>query len=221
MLLVLVGVFLATGISVGQDRPAQEENRWTSVSAARDTVVSRPTSQGEFNRRKRALQLRGSLLGRETGGPAAAGQADSTQYAADSTARLEQFVHQPLDPMNVLGQMSRKHPLYLSGPSKAAVTTRLDSTTWMYTVRYLLGAADIKSPVVVPFEDYVALRLDYEIRRNWEQILQTSTVQIQRKEGLGELFGKVTNIEIPVPKNPIFSIFGPNIIRLQINGRRC
>jgi len=218
MLMVLFGICLAPLISPAQDRPTDPENRPTQATAAGDTLTSGDRGQGEFNRRKRALQLRGSLPGLDSG---AAGQAsaDSTQYVADSTARIEQFVVEPKDPLNALGPLSRTHPLYVPGPASAVVKVELDTTTWMYTVRYLLGAEDIKSPVILPFNEYIALRLDYAIRKNWEQVLQTTAVQLQRKQGLGELFGTVTNIEIPVPKNPIFSIFGPNIIRLQINGR--
>ncbi len=217
VLLLAASVSLPGTIAAQANPPAGAQQ--LAPPPATDTTISRPARQGEFNRRKRALQLRGNLFGTAGSGAEGEGAADTTRFVADSTARIQQFVHVPVDAQNAAATMQRTHPLYVAGPTKAKTTVELDTTTWMYTVRYLLGADDIRSPVILPFDDYVSLKLDYAIRRNWEQILQTTAVQVQRKQGLGELFGKVTNIEIPVPKNPIFSIFGPNIIRLQINGR--
>ena len=35
---------------------------------------------------------------------------------------------------------------------------------------------------------------------------------------MGDVFAKITKIDIPIPKNPIFSIFGPPHINITING---
>ncbi len=82
----------------------------------------------------------------------------------------------------------------------------------------MVGTSDVRIPTDVPFDRYVAMRFQRTLRRNWEALAQSYQLEGEKKAGLGELFGKVTNIEIPIPKNPLFSIFGPNIIRINING---
>ncbi|MFZ1978629.1 MAG: cell surface protein SprA, partial [Bacteroidota bacterium] len=56
------------------------------------------------------------------------------------------------------------------------------------------------------------------IRKNWESILQASQSAQQKQDALANLFSSVTNIEIPIPQNPLFSIFGKNYVRFQITG---
>ena len=56
------------------------------------------------------------------------------------------------------------------------------------------------------------------MRQNWESMTQFYQLQGETKTTLGDVFSKITKIEIPVPKNPIFSIFGPSKISMTING---
>ncbi|HAV22701.1 MAG: cell surface protein SprA [Ignavibacteria bacterium RIFCSPLOWO2_12_FULL_56_21] len=190
------------------------------VSARTDTVPGRPATSGVMNRRRRALQLRSTRM-QDQVAPDTLGvrRADTTAAVPrDSSARLEQFSNERRDAVNAMGALRPPHPLYLGNPIQTRTQTVLDSTRMAYTVRYMIGTHDIRAPIILPFEEYTKVRLDFALRKNWQDMVQSTVSLGIRKEGLGELFGKVTNIEIPVPKNPIFSIFGPNIIRLQING---
>ncbi|HEY4613088.1 MAG TPA: cell surface protein SprA, partial [Bacteroidota bacterium] len=94
----------------------------------------------------------------------------------------------------------------------------LDSSAWVYTIHETVLEKDIKVPLEVPLEEYTRLRLRSNIRKYWETKAHSYTLVEAKKKGLSELFGEVTSLEIPVPKNPLFSIFGPNRIRLLING---
>jgi len=136
----------------------------------------------------------------------------------DSSARLAHFHHLRVDLPMVQPFVTRTHPLYLIDPPLVRTQHFLDSSKFVYRVRRLVGTIDVKVPLEYSLEEYVQLRFQQAIRQNWEALATKYELEAERKRGLGELFGSVTNIEIPVPKNPLFSIFGPNIIRLQING---
>jgi len=136
----------------------------------------------------------------------------------DSSARIEQFQAVRIDPLVVNPLRPKTHPLYLPDPLEVKYKDALDTATWVYHVRRTVNGWDTKIPIDLSFNDYAKIRLQRAIRSNWESLAQAYTLEGEKKAGLGELFGKVTNIQIPIPKNPIFSIFGPNIINLHING---
>lgn len=135
----------------------------------------------------------------------------------DSSARLAfQHVRRDEQVVNLLSRPS--HALYLPDPMIIRTQQTLDSTRLEYRVRRLYGTMDTRIPQTFTLDEYRELRLRQTIRKNWEAKAHAYELETDKKKGLGDLFGSVTNIEIPVPKNPIFSIFGPNIIRIQING---
>ena len=187
-------------------------------AAPRDSIPKVSAATGPMNRRKRALLRRSTRPDTFLPADTLAVRHKEAYVPVDSTARIEQFIHDRRDAVSAVERLRTEHPLYLRDPGLIRMEARLDTAQWMYTLRYLLGANDVRTPVILPMEEYVRIRLDYAIRQNWDDMIEATGYQAAKKEGLGELFGKVTNIEIPVPKNPIFSIFGPNIIRLQING---
>ncbi|MCX7984152.1 MAG: cell surface protein SprA [Bacteroidetes bacterium] len=135
----------------------------------------------------------------------------------DSSARLEQFLYVRRDKPYVDPQMQKTHPLFLPDPPIVKYREELDSTQWVYRLRRVVGDVDVRIPIDVPLEIYTELRFNRTKRKIWEELVQPR-LSSEQKTGLAEVMGKITNIEIPVPKNPLFSIFGPNIIRLQING---
>jgi len=136
----------------------------------------------------------------------------------DSSARLIQFKAVRADPISVDTLRDKAHPLYLPEPQIIQYRDVLDSTRWSYQISRTIGGWNSRIPLEFSLEEYSQLRLRRTMRSTWMTMAQAYTLPSEKKTGLGELFGKVTNIEIPVPKNPIFSIFGPNIIRLTING---
>ncbi len=135
----------------------------------------------------------------------------------DSSARLA-FGHVRRDApiVNILQHPS--HPIYLPEPFTVRTQQSLDSTRFLYHVRRVFSGTDTRIPLDYSLDDYRRLRLNQLIRKNWEDLAHAYQLESEKKKGLGDLFGSVTKIEIPVPKNPLFSIFGPNIIRLNING---
>ncbi len=181
-----------------------------------DTTRRRPA--GTLSRRARALEKKRSSID----------TSDVTKNVArileaikalprDSSARLAfGYVRRDEDVVNLLSRPI--HALYLPDPMVLRNQQTLDSAQFVYHVRRLYGTMDTRVPLDYTLDEYRDLRLKQTVRRNWESKVHAYELEGEKKKGLGDLFGSVTNIEIPVPKNPIFSIFGPNVIRLQING---
>ncbi|MCU0454084.1 MAG: cell surface protein SprA [Bacteroidetes bacterium] len=221
-MLSVISLFLLGAATVDAGNAATPSVAMTNAVwqvAPRDSITSRASiSAGPTNRRKRALLRRSTRSESYLPADTLSVRKKAGPPPVDSTARLEQFLHDRKDVASAAERYRTEHHLYLRDPASVRLESKLDSTEWIYTVRYLLGAMDLRAPVILPFEEYTRLRLDYALRTTWAQMVEATGFQAAKKEGLGELFGKVTNIEIPVPKNPLFSIFGPNIIRLQING---
>jgi cell surface protein SprA len=136
----------------------------------------------------------------------------------DSSARIAQFKYIRKDKPAVDGSYHKSYPLFLSAPPIVKHQTVLDSSKWVYRLYQTVDDYDTHIPIEVPFEEYTSLRLKQAIRQNWESIVQPYSLAGEKKTTLGDLMGSITKIEIPVPKNPIFSIFGKNIIRMDING---
>jgi len=178
-----------------------------------------PKRTGVLSRRARALEIRRASIDTTSVSQTAARMLDSIRaLPRDSSARLEHFGHVRRDAAMVDAIQPKSHPLYLPDPALVRMQHDLDSSQYAYRVRRTFDKVDTRIPLDLTFEEYRRLRMRQTIRKNWETLAQAYEIETEKKKGLGELFGQVTNIEIPVPKNPLFSIFGPNIIRLQING---
>ena len=186
-------------------------------SSPQDTTRQR--TSGVLSRRARALQKKRASVDTTSPFLTTARILDSIRaLPPDSSARLAQLQHVRRDMPTVNLIQPRTHPIYLPDPALVRTQHVLDSSRYAYRIRRVIGGEDTRIPLDLSFEEYRKVRLEQTIRKNWEDLAQAYEIATEKKKGLGELFGQVTNIEIPVPKNPLFSIFGPNIIRLQING---
>jgi cell surface protein SprA len=193
----------------------------SGIAAGQDTTgFQQPFSSGKLSRRAKAAQRRSAMMMSQ------ATVVDTSRAVLeyirslprDSSARLAQLMYVRKDKPAVDWVYHKPFSLYLPDPPAVKYQVTLDSTRWIYHLHRTVGGHDTRIPLDLPLDAYVALRMKETIRKNWEAMAQFYELQGETKTGLGELFGKVTKIEIPVPKNPIFSIFGPNIIRLNING---
>ena len=93
----------------------------------------------------------------------------------------------------------------------------LDSSGSNVEFRERVGGSDVKFPVSIPLRDYVAMRQKYERRRMLAEEVQKPKTLVA-KDDLGSLLSNITQITIPIPPNPIFSIFGKQEIRVNISG---
>ncbi|MFI5251833.1 MAG: cell surface protein SprA [Bacteroidota bacterium] len=136
----------------------------------------------------------------------------------DSTNRIKQF-HYRRTP-SPAGDFfpHEQYPLFLDFNSPAYQrTVSLDTTGSFVTVHEKFNGVDIKVPVTVPLDEYVKRRFKEESANNWRTLAHEYKTS-KRGDDLAGLFGTITNISIPVPANPLFSIFGKNEIDLHVNG---
>jgi cell surface protein SprA len=145
-------------------------------------------------------------------------RADSIrQIPRDSTARVAQFVYNRRDSQTASMFEGRSYSMYAKPPVVVVRTVALDSTGRYVIVRETVNGADIKVPQKVPLSEYIRLRYRYEMNRSFEDAVFKYDV-IKKGNDLGDLLGSFTNIDIPIPANPVFSIFGPPRINLHISG---
>jgi hypothetical protein len=136
----------------------------------------------------------------------------------DSTWRLMHWTRSRYDAPQVQIFPDRLYPLYaparIAGFQRQAV---LDSTGNEFRFAETYGNENVKVPVSVPFDEYVRLRQKFEMRKMLADEARKPK-NLGAKNDLGELLSSITKITIPVPPNPLFSIFGKNEISLNISG---
>lgn len=144
---------------------------------------------------------------------------DSTYVVyLDSTARMRQFSPMRRDPPGVELVPDRTYPLF--GSRKSSGLRRdvsLDSAGANVLVRETVSGEDTRIPVSVSLRDYIAFRRKQEFRRLLAEEARKPKALVA-KDDLGELLSNITRIQIPIPPNPIFSIFGKPEIKLNISG---
>lgn len=191
------------------------------LAAGSDSTLSpQQYSTGKLSRRAKAAQRRQSI----TPGGIAAYDTSRVTLAAiralprDSSARLTQLQYVRKDKPAVDGTYEQHYPLFLLDPPIIRHQAVLDTNRWVYRLRESVDDKDTRISTEVPIEEYSSLRMRQAVRKNWESMTRLYQLQGDTKTTLGDVFSKFTKIEIPVPKNPIFSIFGSSRIIMAING---
>lgn len=112
----------------------------------------------------------------------------------------------------------RVYPLYAK-PGQSPVRRELipDSTVTNFRLREQVGGENVKVPLNVSLQEYVAARRKYELRKMFADEARKPPV-IQGKKDISDVLSSFTKIQIPIPANPILSIFGKPEINLQISG---
>jgi cell surface protein SprA len=137
----------------------------------------------------------------------------------DSTARLEQFKAAHEDSPSPEIFVHKPYPLFLNVESAAYKReVSLDSTGRFVTVHETVNGVDVKVPVTMTLDDYTKMRYEEEKRNNWRSMVYDYKLG-KVKDDIANLFGTLTNISIPMPANPLLSIFGKNVINLKISGQ--
>ena len=140
------------------------------------------------------------------------------RMSLDSTARLQYFRYQREDiPYTSLKQ--KKKSKFFIEPSASYKTSSItiDSTGKFVEIKELIAGKPNKIILILPIEDYIALRLEVEERKKWEALGYSYELKDQ-KLGLSDLIKSFTDFEIPLPSVGVLSIFGPPKISLKIGG---
>lgn len=136
----------------------------------------------------------------------------------DSTSRIRQFVHRRRDAPSVELFPRNNRRLYLQVRSPAYVRDlTIDSTGRYINARTMVNGRDVRIPNSIPLVDYIRLRSREEVRNVWRGFVNKYQYKEDRDQ-LGGFFSSLTSIEIPVPANPILSIFGGRGIKLNVSG---
>lgn len=95
-------------------------------------------------------------------------------------------------------------------------TAALDSSGKYMDIRETVSGHDVRVPIDVPLREYIKLQNRHFILKTWEHLAHAYS--LNNASGLQSLMAGVTNITIPIPSNPVLSIFGPPRINLRISG---
>ncbi len=143
----------------------------------------------------------------------------SDSLRADSLARLKHYKFGREDKYYAVFGEVQNNSFILPRPSSYITrTTELDSSGQYVIIREKLNGKDIKPPIRITIDEYIAFRLEKGERGLWEDIGYKYELRTGKKD-LSEFFKDITQIEIPLPSNPILSIFGKPQISLKINGQ--
>jgi cell surface protein SprA len=136
----------------------------------------------------------------------------------DSTSRIRQFVHRRRDGPSAEFFPRENQRLFLRVRSPAYTRdVTIDSSGQYVSAREMVNGKDVRIPNAVPLNDYIQLRSRQEIRNNWREFVSKYQYK-ENRDQLGGFFSSLTSIEIPVPANPLLSIFGGRGIKLNVSG---
>ncbi len=136
----------------------------------------------------------------------------------DSTSRIRQWVHRRHDGPAVELFPAENRRMYVRSRSPAyARDVGIDSSGRYVLAREMVNGKDVRIPASVPLDEYIRLRSRQEIRNNWREMVYKYQYKESRDQ-LGGFFASLTSIEIPVPANPLLSIFGGRGIKLNVSG---
>jgi cell surface protein SprA len=230
---LLAWVLISLGLSRGKSHVDKSDLTGTPATAGRYTSSSSafllehetaaldtlPTRSARLERLHRAA----AAQARDTAGQMVRDSLGrlvraSPALPVDSTARIKQFTYRRTDQPQVSLFQPRIHPLFLRPNSTVyRREVNLDSTGTMVIIRETVAGKDVKIPLVVPLSDYIRLSFAAAEQSGFEELAHRYKAR-EKKDELTELLGSVTNIDIPIPPNPILSLFGGRGINLRISG---
>jgi cell surface protein SprA len=177
--------------------------------------------QNPFEKEKEEGAIPGGLrdsLGRAMGDSSSVMEDTTYVVFLDSTARLANFNPVRQDHPQVEFFPGRTYPLFARNRATGyRREVKLDSLGRNVTFTEKVAGHDVKVPVSIPLSRYVQERRKTELRALLAEEVRKPP-QLTKKDDLGELLTNITNIQIPIPQNPILSIFGGGGINLNISG---
>jgi cell surface protein SprA len=137
----------------------------------------------------------------------------------DSTARATFLPPKDRGGVTASPFPQRGSSLYLS-PSGGRGIKRIitvDSTRDVVRIRETINGRDVRVPIEMPLDEYIRARYDYERNRRTADYIASQG----QKDGdqLDGILKNLTEFDIPIPPNPLMSIFGDRSrISLRISG---
>ncbi len=140
------------------------------------------------------------------------------KYLKDSTARIQYYkYYRNYIPFPYFYDNAFNIPLtFKKTPFLQDIS--LDSTGNFVIIKDILANNEIRTSVVLPIDDYIKYRLEYNNRNLWEQLIRRYEGKLKVDDELKNFMSSFTNLDIPLPDIGILSIFGRPGIKLRING---
>jgi cell surface protein SprA len=182
-----------------ETRPVDKSNRSKSSNSATDRLGIDTSSV-----------MKDSLSAKSDTSSSVNNGASDTLHLADWLSKLR-YQHPQADIFP-----EYRYPLFLYSNAVQQSAT-FDSTGDFVNIRETIFGKDIRIPLQVPTAEYIKLEEHYLIQKTWADMAHAYTSSTQQN-ALGSLMSGVTNIDIPIPSNPVLSIFGPPRINLRISG---
>jgi cell surface protein SprA len=138
----------------------------------------------------------------------------------DSTARVEHLRYLPKDNITAPYFEFQLHPLFRTKKTSVIYEAKIDTNTNMVKITETINGKNIRIPVYLTIDEYIEATRDYYSKKNWGSIAHKYEFKYDTaKKEVGALLSNITNIDIPIPDNPIMSIFGDRSrINLRIAG---
>ena len=137
---------------------------------------------------------------------------------ADSTARVKWLTFRPKDSPVAPLFGRQTHPLFLTPSRGPKWVVEVDSVRDMVRIREMYNGKDVRIPIVLPLDEYIRLRYEYERERRTREYAHRYQPK-KTGDDLGEIIKSLSEIDIPIPPNPLMSIFGERSrISLRISG---
>ncbi len=142
---------------------------------------------------------------------------DTTTADTNSNARVKIF-HKKFALNPYIQFNHSKLNSSLISPNFITHEVKIDSTGEFVKITEKIAGTDHAFSIAIPLEKYIQLKLEEGKRKSWIELAHKYEKSSAERDDIEKLFGSITNIQIPVPANPILSIFGPPVINLHISG---
>lgn len=104
-------------------------------------------------------------------------------------------------------------------PKEITNTSKFDSTSSNVTTVEQYDSTNISYPLTFTLEEYTNLRKSQIRKQIWDSLLTRYDLKMALSQGdLARLMGQATGLTIPIPPNPITSIFGKPEIAINVSG---
>ena len=176
-------------------------------------------STDSLRRLRDSLRAAGDTLGLLPDSALGVEQLDTTWVVyLDSTARVAQLAYKRTDAPVVGAFVADEKSLFLDVNSPAyRRELKIDSTGQFVTVTETVNGLNTKVPLTLTLRQYIDLRFANDRKKNWRSFMDV-TKGAAGADQLGTMLKSLTSISIPVPANPLFSIFGGRDIKLSVSG---
>lgn len=129
-----------------------------------------------------------------------------------------QFLERPQIQRNPYFTNSFAQPI-AKDPKELTNTKKFDSSSSNITTVEQFDSTNISYPVTFTLDEYTQLRKQQISKQIWDSLLTRYDLKMALSQGdLARLMGQATGLTIPIPPNPVMSIFGKPEIGINVSG---